>query len=277
MSTPNVQIPILSGIVDLTYLENAVTMLLADDPRLVNTPVIPEFKLQMTADQIVDILWTTPASAFTVTSQGITINSNPLPAGAPVGAGLLVEMPEFVANSPGVTGSPATWGINVVAFEERNTNLTPGTGTMITNEQYAQLAIDILQMTYIYGFGTLQVKTNAITPAHDWMTYKPGIIASRASFYATVGRQQSIRTAFAVPTIAGGMCTITCADGAAVIYYTIDGSMPVAYNSTTNSTPGTATLYTAPFAVTSGQTVLTAARNPNTGYILSSVLGALAP
>src|SRR5271157_632891 len=102
----DVTIPVLSGITDLVALQNAVTFLLLDDPRLANTPVVPEFKLQMTSDQAVECLWKQPRNAFTLTPTGFSLNGG---VTGLVGAGLLVEMPEATSNSPGVTGPPLTW------------------------------------------------------------------------------------------------------------------------------------------------------------------------
>jgi hypothetical protein len=276
-------IPILGGtITDLCYLQNAVTLILLDDPRLANTPVIPQFLLQMESDQQVDILWQLPRSAFTVTPNHISIapgNSggnnavNPNPQGL-VGAGILVEMPEMEVNSTNVTGPPGTWSVNVVCFEERNVNLTNGVGTGITAEQYAQIVLDNLQLQWIYQFGTLKTKSNSIAPAHDWMSLRPGIMAWRTQLLAVTGRIQSTRSATVTATVSGGSCTLTCSDGGASMYYTFDQSVPCAANIQQNAPAGVgATLYTAPFAVTSGQTVLFASRNISTNTILSPVGG----
>jgi hypothetical protein len=266
-------VPILTGLTDLVYLQNAITLLLLADSRI-QVPVIPEIKLIMENDQSVEALWTLPQSAFTVTPQGVTINATAAPGS--VGAGLLVEMPEATAESPGVSGSPLTWGVNIVCFEERNTNFLAGTGSLITSEQYAELCLDMLQHQWIYGFGTLEAKRNIITPAHDWMNIHPGILAYRASFRATIGRIQSTRSASATPTISTGTCTITCTDNSATIYYTIDGSMPVSSNVNSSNPAGIgATVYTAPFAVNSGTTVLCASQK--TGLITSQVTGIKAP
>ena len=121
----------------LVALQNAVTLLLLNDPRLSNTPVVPEFKFQMESDQQVDILWQMPRSSFTVTPDHILVapgNSGGNNAQTPstqnlVGAGILVEMPEMETDSNNVTGPPGHWNVNIVCFEERNVNLTDGIGT----------------------------------------------------------------------------------------------------------------------------------------------------
>lgn len=275
------KIPILGGsITDLTYLQNALVMLLLDDQRLANTPVLPEFKLQMENDQFIDMLWQLPRSAITVTpdsSQVAPGNSggNAAPTGGLVGAGILVEMPEMTVNSPDVSGPPGTWDINVVSFEERNVNLTDGVGTGITAEQYAQIVLDILQLQWVYQFGTLKAKSTAISPAHDWMGLRPGIMAWRTQLTSTTGRVQSPRSVVVQPTLAGSTLTLVCADGGATIYYTSDQSMPCPANVQENPLPGQgATVYSAPLTVTSGQTILFASKNLTvTNQLLSPVGG----
>ncbi len=274
---PDVTIPVLTGIVDMTGLQQAITFLLLDDPQIAagGAPVVPELKLQMTSDQTVDALWTLPRSAFTMTPTGLLVNGD---ATGPVGAGLLVEMPGAVADSPGVSGSPLTWDVKVACFEERNTNMTPGVGTLVTAEQYAQLVLNALHLQYIFPYGVLQVQHDAMPVAHDWMSMKPGIFAQYACFKATVGRVQSKRTAPATVTISGGQCTLACADGTAAIWYSTDGSAPVAANAASQNAAGVgAQPYTGPFAVASGVTVLAAARSGLPNTVLSAVNGVQAP
>jgi hypothetical protein len=273
-------IPQLNTIVNLNALQIAVTQLLLDDPRLANTPIVPELKFIMESDQSVDALWMLPSSAFVVTPSGVFINDQTPPSGSLVGAGLLIEMPGASTDSPKVSGPPLVWDINIVAFEERNTNFLAGTGTLITAEQYALIVLDILHLKEVYQFGTLTAKTNALTLAHDWMQMKPGIYAFRASLQAVVGRNQSGRSKPVVIAFTAGSgtdtVTLTCADGAASVYYTTDQSMPVSANVKPNNQPGIgATLYTAPFVVNSGTLVLAASSKP--GLVGSSVLGSIAP
>ena len=273
-------VPVLQGgVTDLVALQSNVTLILLSDPRIL-CPVLPEIKFYMQSDQQIDALWMMPQSSFAVTPQGNWVFVPNVPGGL-VGAGMLVEMPSMTVNSPAVTGSTATWDVNIVSFEERNTNFLSGTGTGITSEQYAQLAIDILQLQYCGPqFNTLQVKNGAINPAHDWMEIYPGIMAYRTSFTSTAGRQQTPRSVPVFTSIATGTCTLTCSDGAATLYYTTDGSMPCSANINTNQTfPNPtgigATVYTGPFPVQSGQLVLAASQKQ--GLILSPVNGQIAP
>ena len=269
-----IQVPINTSVQDLVYLQNAVTLILRDDPRLAAVPVVPEIKFLMDSDQSLDALWMLPAGAFTVTPTGVTINANAAPG--PVGAGILVEMPGATSESRGVTGPPLVWEIGVVAMEERNTNFLSGTGTGITSEQLAQIVMDILHLQAVFGFGTLRVRSSCFTPAHDWMQLKPGIVAYRASFEAEVGRKQTGRSASVSGSFVGDTLTLTCSDSAATIYYTTDGSMPCSSNVNTGNPAGIgASIYTQPFAVTSGMVVLFASRKA--GTLLSGVYQATAP
>jgi hypothetical protein len=266
-------------------LQNFVVMLLLDDPRLANVPVVPEWKFHMESDQIIDILWTAPRTTFNVTPTGPIVlpdgsGGNNAASQAPplVGAGMLVEMPTIVSDSPGVSGPPRVWQLSVVSFEERNTNFLPGTGTCVTSEQYAQLVADILHLQFTFTYGTVQAKRDLVSPAHDWMNLKPGIFAYRTLFQATVGIPQTQRTAPALVSFAGGNCTVTCSDSGAAAYYTTDGSCPCGANVNPFNPAGVgATLYTTPFAVASGTLVLAAARNSAAGKTLSPVNGATAP
>jgi hypothetical protein len=264
--------PILAGIIDITRLQDFLAMILADDPRLKDIPVFPEFKFQMDSELMLDCLWTLPKTAFSFTASGWTVNQ--LDEAAPrglTGAGLLVEMPEGESTSNTVSGPPLKLVLNIVAMEERNTNLLDGTGTGIMAEQLAQLVLDILQNQQIAGYGCIVASPRCgPLPAHDWMALRPGIMCSRATLEIQVGgRTQTPRVPAPVAlTFAGGNCTLTNPDGSAVIYYTTDGSPPVQSNTS-------ATKYTGPFACPSQTKVLCSARVA--GKILSEISGQTAP
>jgi hypothetical protein len=268
-------IPKLSGVADLVALQNAIALLLCDDTRLANVPIVPEIKFHEESDLQTDILWTMPRRNVTVSPTGVTISTVTGQPG-PTGAGLMIEMPTANTQSTNVTGPPTDWEIGVVAFEERNTNLIPSNGIGIMSEQLVQIVKDILHLQNLgtfaaspWGFGTLRAKRLWMSPAHDWMqTLGPGIIAWRASFESTSGVKQSPRSAPVQITFSSGNCVLTCADNSAAVYYTTDGSLPVQVNAN-------ATLYSAPFAVSSGTQVLAASKRA--GYISSEIWGNTAP
>lgn len=266
-------IPSLPGIVDLVALQNAVAMILMADDRLGTVPIIPEFKLHMESDIMVDILWTAPRSAFRVLSGSIAVEPGVSDTvQGPVGAGLLIEMPVAKCNSPNVTGPPLTWEINVIAFEERNVNLTPSVGIGILSEQLAQLVLDVLQLQAIWsgsgGFGTLRAAPTPLGPDHYWMNLKPGITAWKTTMSTTLGRAQTARSANVAFTFGGGNVTLTCPEPGCEIRYTVNGSTPVKINPDS-------IIYTAPFPITSGQLMLTSSWVP--GKLISAVAGGIAP
>ena len=271
-------LPARPSVTNSIALQNAIALLLLSDDRLAKVPVIPEVKLQMEADLGVDILWTMPRSAITVTADGV--NYQPVTQdqdAGPVGCGLLVEMPEGKSMAPNVTGPAMEWQVSVVAFEERNTYwLIPSqasqymnaTGIGITAEDLCLIVLDILQLQWVFPYGTLKMGAAAFGPAHDWMAIKEGINAQRASFTAPMGRTQTVRSATAQISFMVGMCTLVCPDGAANVLYTLDGSPPVKANPT-------AMKYVSPFAVNTGQQVL--ASSWKTGLVNGPINGAIAP
>ena len=261
-------VPILNnGIIDLVQVQNAITMILLDDDRLTLVPVLPEIKLHQENDLMIDTVWTTPRSALSVTPNGVEVNFAGDGKGQ-VGAGLLVEMIEATCPANQLSGPPLTWKIHVVAFEERNTNLTAGTGIGIMSEQLAQIVLDSLHGLFITGMGSLQASAVPIQPAHDWMTLKPGLFATRTTVEATVKRQQRAAVVNVSGTWNAGSLTLSCVDGLSAIYYTTDGTMPVASNPN-------ATLYSTPVPVASGTVVLASARKA--GANRSNILPFIAP
>ena len=266
-------IPKLPSIVDEIALQKSLALILADEARLAAVPILPEIKLLAESELLVDALWQLPRTAFKLTEDGWVVNQTDPNVGT-VGNGILIEMPEMDYDSPGVrNGSPATWKVGIVGFCEPNIAFTHGVGTNFTSSQLCQIALDVFQMLNIYGLGTFKTEQQAIKAAHDWVSMKPGVSAHRLTITATVGRLSSQRSANVTAAFAGpvnGIDTVTlsCSDGAASVYYTTDGSEPVASNNC-------ATLYSAPFTVASGLTVKFASKK--TGLILSEILGAIAP
>ena len=271
-------LPARPSVTNSIALQNAIALLLLSEDRLSKVPVLPEVKLQRESDLGVDILWTMPRSAITVTNNGVTYSPvTQDQEAAPVGSGLLVEMPEGRTIAPNVSGPPLEWHVSVVAFEERNTNwLAPSpagpymnaVGIGITAEDLCLIVLDVLHLQWLFPYGTLKTAPVAFGPAHDWMALKEGINAWRTTFVAPMGRTQTVRSAVVAITFMIGMCTLTCPDNAATVLFTLDGSPPV------KSNPA-AMPYTAPFAVTSGQQVLASSWKP--GLVNSAISGGLVP
>jgi hypothetical protein len=173
------------------------------------------------------------------------------------GAGLLVEMPRLIVDRPNsqvnhVIGS-------VVVFEERNLNMTPGTGTLKSAEQWAQLAVEFMRGWIIGQAGGLVVESNAIAPASDWMRDPAigggGIIALRGSVSQRAARPNYTRCGQPLLSIDNPL-TVTLTNPPATldaeIYYTTDGSVPRAVP---DDSGAVAQRYTRPFNVAVGTLV----------------------
>ena len=168
------------------------------------------------------------------------------------GAGLVVEMPKLTVETPNsqvnrILGS-------VVVLEERNLNFLPDTGTGLTAEQWAQLAVEFMRGWIIGQAGGLVVESNAVTPAEDWIDADSGIIALRGSVSQRATRPNYPRTAAPSFEIAAGVVSLINNDvlSDTPIFYTTDGSFP----GNPDVCPGsTATRYISPFAVTAGMVV----------------------
>lgn len=269
-----INIPSLPGIVDLVGLQNAVAMVLLADDRLKNTPILTEIKLHMDSDIATDALWTLPRAAVQVRPGVVDLFSVvrdvnlPPEAAGPVGAGLLVEMVQGRVASRNVSGPPLTWIVGVVAFEHRNTNMDPATGTFIMAEQLAQIALDDLHMQYVYPYGQIAAQGNAVAPARDWEAIYPGITCWRTTLEGTIGRVPSTRSQNVSITFAGGQCTITCPDTGATIVFTVDGSAATKRNPNAQQ-------YTGPFPAATGTVIV--ASSWKDGLITSAIVGAVAP
>lgn len=271
--------PSLPNIVDLVALQNAIALSLCAEDRLITIPILPEIKLHMDNDVTVDALWSLPRAAisikpgvvdlFAVVIDGNYPNGdNPMAAG-PVGAGILVEMPEARVTSRNPTGPPLSWTCRIISFEDRNINLTANVGAFIMAEQMAQIVLDALQLQYIYPYGSLTASaSNTIAPARDWETRFPGIVCYGTTMEVENGRTQTNRSANCSITFNAGMCTITCPDPTAEVRYTLDGTPALKSNPSS-------IIYYGPFGVASGITVIAASNK--TGLLPSSVLGQIAP
>jgi hypothetical protein len=257
-----------AGIVDLIALQNAIVLFIASDSRLANVPILQEIKLLSESDLQEDALWTLPRSCFSYTPNGVTVTPNQGQPGL-TGAGIEVEMVSARCASTNVSGPPLSWELDIVAFEERNTNFLAGTGIGITSEQLILVCFDILQGLEIAPFGTFKVTASPLQAARDKMDLYPGIFAYRGLMETgSVGRTQTNRSQPAAITFVSDTCTLTCSDNLASVFYTTDSSMPVAANPN-------AVAYTIPFAVPSGTKITSS--TSRSGFVNSQIWQATAP
>lgn len=173
-----------------------------------------------------------------------------------IGCGVIVEKPEFSVESPGVSGPQGNISVEFLVLEDRLTNNGPTEGTLRAANLVAQRILDLLHLHADDGVGTFQAVGSAITVARD---FEP-LDALRVRLRITAKRLQTTRCAVVRITFANDECTLTCATTDAQIYYCLSGQdqdgnwTEPGFPSPSNSAGG-AQLYSAAFAVTSGQTV----------------------
>jgi hypothetical protein len=258
--------------IDIIQVQKDLYGLLMSAPQLATINIIEERKFIVESMVEMDAIWQTvrPLS-------GINYSGN----------GLLIEVPDIICDSDGVSGPPQQVELSFVSFQNGDAAFIPPTevdGKMIAGgglfaEQIEQFLIDIVHLLTLGGIGTMKVVARFSSPAKDY----PGINARRTKIIMTPKQtQQTARTSLVTVSIANNLATLTCATAGAAIYYTLDGSFPsnptiaIKPLSVTDATPNgepvnpQSTLYVAPFAVQSGQCIRAAAymNGFNTGQII---------
>lgn len=158
----------------------------------------------------------------------------------------LVLMPSFFVEDPNVPGVQGSVELTIRTFEDpkiNNTDLT-AEDVALANLRWFGDCLLIAGLLTIYP----NTKGTALKPNYDY----PGFLV-----YDTVLRgqlPQDFPGRTPQPTISNdsGNVTLTCGDGFAGIYYTVDGSMPQPGDA---SGAGATQLYAAPFTVSSGTIV----------------------
>jgi hypothetical protein len=162
------------------------------------------------------------------------------PRNGKIGAGIIVEMPEFQVLDPSAPGPQGDIILTVLILEERGTNLSPTKGTGRYADQIAQKVLEIGHGWNLNFQSDFVADRNAIVPAKD---FEP-LHAYRVNIRLTLSRDQTTRVT--TPTITWAGNTVTLANNGATpnaaIWYTLDGSSPAPANPA-------ATLYHGPFNI----------------------------
>ncbi|NOS70054.1 MAG: hypothetical protein HOP33_08995 [Verrucomicrobia bacterium] len=219
--------------IDLVQLQNDLFGLLMSAPAL-NTVNILRERTMITKSEIeLDAIW-----------QNVRNGRS--------GNGVLIEEIKAVVNSPNVTGPAQDFACGFVCFQNGDAAFTPESGSGFYAQNLAQMVLDILHRQNIAGVGTLQGVGTA--PAKDF----DFINATRVTL-KIIGsaNAQTPRCTPVIITNNAGSVTLTNATTDSSIFYTLDGSTPMD-PTLTEIISGeiinpNATLYTAPFAVVSGQ------------------------
>ena len=174
-------------------------------------------------------------------------------AAGKTGVYCLVLMPSFFAEDPNVPGIQGSVELTIRTFEDpkiNNTNLS-AEDVALANLRWFGDGLVIAGLLAIYP----STKGPALKPNYDY----PGFLVYDTVLRGQLPQDYLGRTL--QPTISndGGNVTLSCSDGAAGIYYTLDGSMPQPGDTSGN---GSTKVYTAPFTVASGTVIRCLAWNP---------------
>jgi hypothetical protein len=159
----------------------------------------------------------------------------------------LALMPSFFVEDPNVPGVQGAVELTIRTFEDpkiNNTDLS-AEDVALANLRWFGDGLVIAGLLAIYP------STNgpALKPNYDY----PGFLVYDTVLRGRLPQDYSGRTP--QPTVSNdidGNVTLNCSDGAAGIYYTLDGSMPQPGDT---SGSGSTKVYTAPFDVASGTVI----------------------
>lgn len=179
------------------------------------------------------------------------------------GAGILVAQPEASGRNPNVTGPVLDWTFPIVAMEHPTINFNPDTGTMLSAEELAQIAMDVLQQHSDDKLGTFRIESNAIQPEKEFVF--EGCVSYRTNFTVVGKCLQRPRMQPVVITSENGLVTMSCLTDGFSIWYTLDGSFP----STDDAGNSASQLYMGPFQANPGDVIRAAAHKA--GMNISSV------
>lgn len=231
--------------INFVQLQDDVTLALESAERLASINIVQYRKLRLQSEIDWSSIWQTVRNGRS-------------------GGGLLVEMPTFEAPHPNLPGPDRDLTVSVVGIEEPNLNFSPATGTLLSCEEFTQIALEELHQLLIEGLGGLYAAKTAFREAPEFQ----GVVAYRASLFMRGPQAPLARVA--LPTIieAGLNVTLATTTAGATIFYTLDGTFPGPAN------PG-AMQYLGAFDMVSGQTVRWAAYL--TGLMGSHIGQAVAP
>lgn len=227
---------------DLVQLQNDLLMVMLSDPLLASINVVQLRKLRLQNE--IDA-----AVIYTRTRNGRS------------GCGILVEMPTADCKNPNVSGPVLDLICTFLVAEQPAINMNPKTGTLSSAEDIVQVVLRIMHQWPIDGAGSFYAAPKPFEPVETL----PGVIAYRVRFRLVVPQEAVPRVTCPTSSIADGLMTLACADGAAELRFTTDLTFP----GREGGGNAGAQLYTEPFEVTSGDVIRFAAWRD--GYNVSQV------
>lgn len=161
------------------------------------------------------------------------------------GCGFMVGMPTLDVAHPNTPGPLLTVTLPVRVYEDPTQNLNPSTGTLQSAETVSVLIQKLLHQFRILGLCGLYSGKDSIHPVES----PPGAICYEVLCRGELA--QDIIPQVTVPTMVevNGLITLTPVGPSQDIYYTLDGSFPG------KGEVPVATIYDAPFSVSSGTVI----------------------
>ncbi len=212
----------------ITQLQQFMVNYLLGDPALNNYP-INKYKDQVVAD---------------LAAEATTVWTERVPGKR--GLAIQVRMPAIRAKTPNLPGPQEQIELTIKVFEDPLNNNT--------GETCESVGDHLLQVVdgwpYYNSMLAPDQRGPALKPNYDL----PDRFTYDVIFVAELPRDQTARVV--APVVVdnnNGTFTLTCADGLATIYYTVDGTFPIA---------GTSPIYAAPVPFSSPTTVITFATRP---------------
>lgn len=175
-----------------------------------------------------------------------------------VGSGILINLPAADPTDDDIGGAQMLANVSLDILNRDDMALALSNGSQLTAEEVVSIVWFLLHQWLNQATGSGNWFVSGFDPIED----QKGAYGYRLILTVRFANDQPAKCANVITAVNAGHATLTCATAGASIYYTLDGSFPGPGNSA-------AVLYAAPFAVASGQTILTAAYLAN--YIGSDV------
>ena len=170
-----------------------------------------------------------------------------------VGAGILVQLPiADPSEDADVPGAQMDIKLPIDILVKDDLSLVLSNGAGITAEEIAATVWVVLHQFLNRAIGSGNWTVGGFDPIED----RKGAYGYSVLLVVRGANDQPPKVTTPGFALAGGNVTLTSVEAGSAIYYTVNGAFP-------GSGEPTATLYAAPFAVVSGQTVLFAAQLAN--------------